>query len=617
MNSTMLKGIVFAALLGSTVSAFAGPGMADGGAKFLGNITTGGQVLSDFGTYWNQITAENECKWASIEGTRGRYNWSGCDRCYNWAKQNGGKFKFHALVWGSQYPSWLNGLSVNDTKAAITKWFDAVAEHYPDLEMIDVVNEAIKSGGNYHSGYGKNNNIIGALGGDNGNYEFVATAFKMARERWPKAILIYNDYNTFKWQINEGIDLVNKLVKQGAPVDAYGQQAHDLTDMSANDFKNALNKIQTSVKNGKGEPMPLFITEYDIGTDNDNQQKQRYSEQIPAFWESPQVAGITLWGYIYGRTWTTNGNSGIIKNGNDRPAMTWLKDYFKQHLKDGKDNTGLFAPYVEPDPVPRKPFKGNPLEIPGKIEVEDFDITGVGKTDGVSNVSYNDGDGENHGDSDYRKADAPDADLYNKATGVIMGYNNTGDWFEYTVNVKEAGDYTVFASVAADGSGAFTLSVDGKSVGEVAVTGSGWDTFQDVKANVTLPAGKHILRMEVTTQFFDIDYLNFVKGKDAENPNGNGNNGNNGNNGDNGNNGNENPPGPGTDAIQMGIHVDTPELSDYHVFDVNGVRIGRLSAYTMDEAMATLQNSSAIKVQGIYLLRSVKNGAVKSVRIAR
>ena len=617
MNSTMLKGIVFAALLGSTVSAFAGPGMADGGAKFLGNITTGGQVLSDFGTYWNQITAENECKWASIEGTRGRYNWSGCDRCYNWAKQNGGKFKFHALVWGSQYPSWLNGLSVNDTKAAITKWFDAVAEHYPDLEMIDVVNEAIKSGGNYHSGYGKGNNIIGALGGDNGNYEFVVTAFKMARERWPKAILIYNDYNTFRWQINEGIDLVNKLVRQGAPVDAYGQQAHDLTDMSANDFKNALNKIQTSVKNGKGEPMPLFITEYDIGTDNDNQQRQRYSEQIPAFWESPQVAGITLWGYIYGRTWTTNGNSGIIKNGNDRPAMTWLKDYFKQHLKDGKDNTGLFAPYVEPDPVPRKPFKGNPLEIPGKIEVEDFDITGVGKTDGVSNVSYNDGDGENHGDSDYRKADAPDADLYNKATGVIMGYNNTGDWFEYTVNVKEAGDYTVFASVAADGSGAFTLSVDGKSVGEVAVTGSGWDTFQDVKANVTLPAGKHILRMEVTTQFFDIDYLNFVAGKDAENPNGNGNNGNNGNNGDNGNNGNGNPPGPGTDAIQMGFHVDTPELSDYHVFDVNGVRIGRLSAYTMDEAMATLQNSSAIKVQGIYLLRSVKNGAVKSVRIAR
>ena len=54
--------------MGGAVNSFAGPGMADGGAKFLGNITTRGQVQSDFGTYWNQITAENECKWASIEG---------------------------------------------------------------------------------------------------------------------------------------------------------------------------------------------------------------------------------------------------------------------------------------------------------------------------------------------------------------------------------------------------------------------------------------------------------------------------------------------------------------------------------------------------------------------
>ena len=82
-------------------------------------------------------------------------------------------------------------------------------------------------------------------------------------------------------------------------------------------------------------------------------------------------------------------------------------------------------------------------------------------------------------------------------------------------------------------------------------------------------------------------------------------------------NGNENPPGPGSDAIQTSIHMETPVLGDYYVFDVNGVRIGRLSAYTMDEAVTTLKNSSAIKVQGVYLLRSVKNGAVKSVRVAR
>ena len=101
MKSKFIKSIVTAALLGGTVSAFAGPGLADGAAKFVGNITTRGAVRSDFSQLWNQITAENECKWASIEGSRGRYNFNGCKNAYNWAKQNGGLFKFHALLWGS------------------------------------------------------------------------------------------------------------------------------------------------------------------------------------------------------------------------------------------------------------------------------------------------------------------------------------------------------------------------------------------------------------------------------------------------------------------------------------------------------------------------------------
>ena len=35
--------------------------------KFLGNITTMGQVRSDFDLYWDQLTPENETKWESIE----------------------------------------------------------------------------------------------------------------------------------------------------------------------------------------------------------------------------------------------------------------------------------------------------------------------------------------------------------------------------------------------------------------------------------------------------------------------------------------------------------------------------------------------------------------------
>ena len=603
MNSKLIKSLVAAAFLGGAVNAVAGPGLADGAAKFVGNITTRGQVRSDFTQLWNQITAENECKWASIEGSRGRYNWSGCDAAFNWAKNNGGHFKFHALVWGSQYPNWLNGLSADETKKAITAWMDAVKQHYPELEMIDVVNEAIKSGGKYHSNYGSqgNNNIVAALGGDNGNYEFVQTAFKMARERWPKAILIYNDYNTVQWQKNEGIDLIQKLKKGGAPVDAYGLQAHDMMSqgggqggtggggscLSINTLKSTIEEIWNKTQ------IPLFISEYDIFTSNDNVQKQCYQEQISYFMENEHIAGITIWGYIYGATWN-DGTSGIIKDNKDRPAMTWLKEYLKSNK--GVNTTGLATGEVTPvDPVPQEPFKGSPIAIPGKVEVEDFDKPGQGKNeDGTSNASYGD-DATNQGDSDYRKDTG--VDIYEKATGKIVGYNNTGDWLEWTVNIAEAGDYTAIASAATKGEGTFTLSIDGKSVGEFSVTGESFDDFADVKQKVTLPAGKHILRMDVTKEYFDIDYINFVKGEVADNP---------GQGGDN----------PGQ-AIQTRIHMETPVLGAYDVFDVNGVRLGRMRAYTMDEAVNTLKTTSDIKTQGVYLLRSVKNGAVKTVRVTR
>ncbi|MBR6941989.1 MAG: carbohydrate-binding protein, partial [Fibrobacter sp.] len=275
--------------------------------------------------------------------------------------------------------------------------------------------------------------------------------------------------------------------------------------------------------------------------------------------------------------------------------------------------TGLATGDVTPvEPVPQEPFKGSPIAIPGKVEVEDFDKPGQGKNeDGSSNASYGD-DSENHGDSDYRKDTG--ADLYKKATGVALGYNQEGDWYEWTVNVAKAGDYTVFASVATENStSSFSLSVDGKvAVEKVALSGSSFDDFSNVKANINLPAGKHILRMDVTSSWFDIDYFNFVEGKDAADPENKGND-NPGQGGDN--------PGQGGDkpgqAIQTKIHMEIPVLGAYDVFDVNGVRLGRMRAYTMDDAVQILKTTSEIKTQGIYLLRSVKNGAVKSVRIAR
>ena len=584
-TATKVAAVAFAM---STFS-FAGPGLADGAAKFVGNITTRSQVRSDFTQLWNQITAENECKWASIEGSRGKFNWGGCDAAYNWAKDNGGHFKFHALVWGSQYPNWLNGLSADETKKAITNWMDAVKQHYPDLEMIDVVNEAIKtSDGKYHSNYGPqgNNNIIAALGGDKGNYEFVAEAFRMARERWPDAILIYNDYNTVQWQKNEGIDLIQKLKKAGAPVDAYGLQAHDMMSqgggqggtggggscLNISTLKSTIEDIWNKTQ------IPLFISEYDIFTNDDNVQKKCYQEQISYFMENENIAGITIWGYIYGATWN-DGTSGIIKDNKDRPAMTWLKEYLASNK--GVNTTGLPTGELTPvEPEPQTPFKGKAFDLSGKIEAEDFDIPGKGKGNNSYSVS---GDCNDTWNTEYRKGTS--VKIGEKNGGLVLGCNPTGNYFQYTINPAAGGTFKLKATVAADGEGALVFKVGDKVVSDtLKYKGSSWTSFDEVSGSITLEKGDQILTMEVAKGYIDVDWFQVDAGKVP---------------------------------IAQTVKYVNNTRQDYHVFDQNGVHMGVLTAYGFDAAKEILQNSSAVKASGIYYLRSRTTGQMQSVRVTR
>ncbi len=569
MHQKLLRTAVITGILSASLAS-AAP-LANGASKFLGNITTNGAVRSDFGTYWNQITAENECKWGSVEGTRGTYNFKGCKAAYDWAKNNGGHFKFHALVWGSQYPNWLPNLNAADTKTAITAWFDAVKTNFPDLEMIDVVNEAIRTGTNsYHSGYEKTK-IREALGGDNNDYAFVTTAFKMARERWPKAILIYNDYNTFTWQINEGIALVNQIKKAGAPVDAYGQQAHDLTDQDSAKVAAALKKIHDGVG------LPLFITEYDIGTDDDALQLKRYKEQIPQFWNAPYVAGITLWGYIYGATWTTNGNSGIIKNGADRPAMTWLKQYMASNK--GVNTTGLLgssgtsssSSAESSSSVAQTAYSSN--AIPGTIEAENYD-------NGGQNNAYYDTDDTTQGKV-YR-TDGVDV-VSVTGGGYAVGYTVADEWLEYTVNVAQAGIYSFEATVASGSkNSSFQLFLDNTAITDtVKVDSSSWTVYSTVSGSTksSLTAGTHILKIAITGSYVNIDKIAFTSG---------------------------------TTGISVNPAAKA-QMTNYIVYNLNGTQITTLRAMTPSEAESNFHKAGSRLPRGIYWMKNSSNGSVHKI----
>jgi hypothetical protein len=299
----------------------------------------------------------------------------------------------------------------------------------------------------------------------------------------------------------------------------------------------------------------------------------------------------------------TSGWQDYVDNDCEMSGLTGVVDQVFFVFKGAKDSTMGILEWefqgTKREPEPQTPFGGKAWAIPGKIEMEDFDEPGYG----AGNNSYSDNDSDDHGaesngGKSYREGTG--VDIYKKATGYIVGYNQTDEWLEYTVNVAAEGDYTMFAAVASGStSGAFKLSIDGQDITEsISVPkNDGEDNYDDygkVKANVTLPAGEHILRFTVTGDWMDIDYIQFAAGKDAKDP----------------------------DEEQTGIRpmvrMNATSAATFDVFDLTGKKVASFNARNMAEAKNIWRDGAqASKMQGVCLIRNRSNGMVAKVKTTR
>jgi GH35 family endo-1,4-beta-xylanase len=276
--------------------------------KFVGNITTQNQVRSDFTNHWDQITPENEGKWGSVESARDQMNWSAVDAIVDFARQNSIPFKQHTFVWGDQAPSWLDSLSQDEQRDEIEEWIRLFCERYPDTPMIDVVNEPDH----------KTPTFVEAMGGaGTTGHDWVIWSFQTARRHCPNSILILNDYNVLRWDTDNFISIANKVRDTGY-LDAVADQAHGLEDIT-------LDELQANLQKVADIGVDVYISEYDLDIADDATQAAVMEEQFTLFHEHPSIVGITLWGYVYGATWREH--TGLVRNGQPRPAMTWLMDY--------------------------------------------------------------------------------------------------------------------------------------------------------------------------------------------------------------------------------------------------------------------------------------------------
>jgi endo-1,4-beta-xylanase len=292
--------------------------------KFLGNITTNAQIRTDFSEYWNSIAGENECQWPSVEQQRDKMTWTGFDRIATYAREQKISWRFHSLLTSGAYPSWMATLSDTALLREIGEWMDAAAVRYPDVTMIDVINEGYS---NYIPAIFKK-----ALGGNGATgFDWVIKAFKMARERWPHALLIYNDFNNIEYEANIKwtIDLVNALKLANAPIDIIGCEAGYTMNISTSTVKANLDRIAET-------GLPVYISAFEIGSNSDTIQERIISEKFTMFWNHPKVIGITFWGYVLGQTWR-DGTGLLTRDGVERPALTWLKNFVKNNPNPPND----------------------------------------------------------------------------------------------------------------------------------------------------------------------------------------------------------------------------------------------------------------------------------------
>ncbi|MGP1272462.1 MAG: family 16 glycosylhydrolase [Phycisphaerales bacterium] len=156
----------------------------------------------------------------------------------------------------------------------------------------------------------------------------------------------------------------------------------------------------------------------------------------------------------------------------------------------------------------RQPFGGTLATIPGTVEAENFD-------EGYPGQVYVDADAFNIGGV-YR----PEEDVDIEATaggGFNVGWIDFAESMQYTVDVRQAGEYTITARVAsASTGGSFVLNLDGVPVGPaflVPATG-GFQTWTEISRTATLAPGLQVLEFQnisLPSAEFNLDRITFTR----------------------------------------------------------------------------------------------------------
>lgn len=249
---------------------------------------------------FNCLGSENAFKWSRLAKFVGQYDFALTDEFVDYAESHRMRLRGHTLIWGrGGRPQDLETVLRSSDDQAETlrrlmgEHIELVASRYRGkVHVWDVVNEPMA-----YSGVGLDRNVFFELLGE----QYVDDSFHLARAADPDAELVINEQISASQyggeSAREFLDLVERLLDRGAPVDGVGLQGHML--MGVPD-REALTSFLLRIQD-----LGLFIeiTEMDmrIGlfageADPLSAQAEAYNMLAEVFASVPAVRGVMLWG---------------------------------------------------------------------------------------------------------------------------------------------------------------------------------------------------------------------------------------------------------------------------------------------------------------------------------
>ena len=248
-----------------------------------------------------------EMKWGFVERRKGVLDFSAADAIVAFARDNGLAVRGHTAVWYVNLPPWLPAaLGFPDGGDLFDRHVRDVLGHFGDsIASWDVVNEAIEPKYGLPSSL-RNSIFYKTLGAD-----YIARAFRIAREALPNTPLYYNDFGI---EYDDGyqaqkrtatLALLASLRKDGL-VDGFGAQSHLQTGWSFDPrvFRRFLADVADL-------GLSILLTEFDVNdtrTPADEPSRdqaiadhaQRY---LDAALDEKAVKGLIAWGLSDRYTW--------------------------------------------------------------------------------------------------------------------------------------------------------------------------------------------------------------------------------------------------------------------------------------------------------------------------